>query len=429
MKQSLYNILIPYTDDRMVLFNGISKRFFFISNNNADELEEVMSDVRVYEKDSRYSNLINILKKNGFIVNIEKDERVMLENMYYRYRDSQSYSLLILSTYSCNFSCWYCVQKHNASFLNDIIVKKIYKHIEQYLHTKNISSFHISWFGGEPLLNFEKVKDICRFSKDLCHKFNIAYSNGITTNASLISRDMAKEMRILSFKNFQITIDGDKESHNKTRYNSIYPDSFSTILNNITMLVEEIPNADIAIRFNYTKNNLSPSLPEDVDKIIGKVKQNVKLLFRKVWQEENTIELNKMLRDIIIKFSNMGYEFLHEYDDMKLTSCYVEKRHYNAIFPDGTVDKCSNRDMSLTRGELFDNGNIVWHNTPKEIDINIFSTKSDCYDCRYLPLCLGPCPRSRENVEMTSGIKCVYPNKDFTFFENIKNYVTFKHTK
>lgn len=149
----------------------------------------------------------------------------------------------------------------------------------------------------------------------------------------------------------------------------------------------------------------------------------MKLLFRKVWQEPDSIELSDKLRVILSEFQEKGYKILHDFDNLKLTSCYVEKTHYNAIFPDGTIDKCSNKDMSKTRGFLLENGDIKWKTEPAENKINIFNYPSECIDCIYLPLCMGPCPRNRETLIYNSKIHCHFENKDQIFLEDIKTYV------
>lgn len=428
MKQSRYNIAIPYGEGRRLLFNGITKKFFFVSENNYDELNSVLSNPGHYLSDVNYEQLLSLLKENGFLTDVDNNEQETIERLFYNYRNSAVYSLMILTTYACNFSCWYCVQNHRAVFLNDETERRIIRHIKKYVNN-NIQEFNISWFGGEPLLNYMKIRNITLFAKNYCERQNIPFSCGITTNGSLITRKMAKEMNCLCFDSFQITIDGSKDKHNKTRFNNSISDSFSAILNNIVILTEEIPSANVSIRINYTHDNISDSFPDEVDQILCNVRDKVDLLFRKVWQEDNTHSLNDKLRRIIKKFSSMGYNILHDYDDIKLTSCYVEKKYYNAIFPDGTVDKCSNRDMSITRGRLTESGDIEWDCQPKEINTNIFSIKSDCSDCCYLPLCLGPCPRSREQMDIEKGIKCCYDNKDSVFIEDIKNYVTFKYNE
>ncbi len=237
---------------------------------------------------------------------------------------------------------------------------------------------------------------------------------------------MIQEMKDLGFANYQITIDGDPSHHNKVRFNQKVKDSFTLILTNIVTIAQVLPSAEITLRFNYTAQNLSQEMPVEVDKIIGPVKSSIKLMFRKVWQEQETSELNETLRKVMLQFVKMGYNIIHDYDDFKLTSCYVEKSHYNAVFPDGTVDKCSNRDLLSTRGRLQEDGDIFWNEMPTETRHNVFDEPSECKDCVYLPLCMGPCPRNRSQLTEDGRICCQHANKHEYFKDEILNYVTLK---
>ncbi len=423
MKTSRYNIFFDTSINETLVFNGMSKKFFSFSIENTPELRTILDFPDRYVNKEGYKDFLSVLNKNGFLIEDDVDELEQLRNLFEAYKETKVYSLMILTTYSCNFSCWYCVQKHKNKYLNVEIIENIKKHISKYIVENNIKAFQISWFGGEPLLNFGAIREICTFAQGFCNRNGISYSCGITTNGSLITSNMAIEMKKLGFKDFQITIDGTKEHHNRTRYNSSVQDSFTTILKNIKILAENIMEGAITIRFNYTHKNLDEIIVDQVDSVLFSVKDKVELLFRKVWQEPDTTELSTKLRSILRRFHQKGYKILHDYDSLKLTSCYVEQDHFHAVFPDGTIDRCSNRDMSETRGCLLENGDIMWKTIPKENEINIFNYPSDCLDCIYLPLCMGPCPVNRTTLIDKNRICCHYADRDQIFRDDIKNFV------
>lgn len=422
MKESRYNIFFETSPGETLVFNGMSKKFFLFSSKNIPELKTILESPNNYYIHEEYREFLDLLKSNGFLIEDGVDELRQIRKLFETYKEASGYSLMILTTYACNFSCWYCVQKHKNEYLNADTIEKIKKHISKYLIENNIKTFQISWFGGEPLLNFDAIRKICIFSQEFCDKHGIAYSCGITTNGSLITPNMAIEMKELGFKDFQITIDGTKENHNKTRYNKSIRDSFTTILENIKLLTKIIPKAEITIRFNYTHKNLDETMVDQVDSILFSSKNKVNLLFRKVWQEPESTELSNKLGIILSKFHKKGYKILHDYDNFKLTSCYVERTHYQAIFPNGTVDKCSNKDIAETRGYLLENGDIKWNSIPTENNINIFNYPSECVDCIYLPLCMGPCPRNRMAFIYKNKIHCQFENRNQVFLDDIKNF-------
>lgn len=426
MKKSRYNIFVEDSKEKVLVFNGMSKKYFSLSSKNIPELQTLLESPDKYYTQEQYKKFLSVLKDNGFLVDDSIDELDQLRQLFESYRDAKLYSLMILTTYACNFSCWYCVQNHKNVNLKAENIEKVKRHIARYLLENDIKTFQISWFGGEPLLNFDAIREIGTFAKDFCKQHKIDYSCGITTNGSLITREMAIEMRDLGFKDYQITIDGFKENHNNTRYNVSIRDSFSKILENIILLTTVIPDVEITVRFNYTHNNLDEIMVDQVDSILNSSKDKVELLFRKVWQEPDSIELTDKLSNILSQFQKKGYKILHDYDNLKLTSCYVEQTHYNSIFPDGTVDKCSNKDIGKTRGYLSENGEIIWNTVPMENNANIFNFPSDCRECIYLPLCMGPCPENRGKLLSGNKIRCHYENRNQIFLDDIRNFTIIK---
>ena len=422
MKQSRYNIFVEIYPDEVVVFNGVSKKFFTLSSKNIPELKAILDAPDNYANKVEYVEFLSLLKDNGFLIKKNTNELYQLRELFETYKEAEVYSLMILTTYVCNFSCWYCVQRHKKEYLNTETIEKIKKHISKYLIDNNLKAFHISWFGGEPLLNFEAISDICIFAQDFCSKHGISFTCGITTNGSLITEDMAISMKNLGFRDFQITIDGSKEMHNKIRYNNSIRDSFTEILDNIKILIDAIPNVCVTLRYNYTLKNLDEMIVEQINTHLSSSKDKIEILFRKVWQEPDSTELSNKVGAIMGRFIDNGYRIIHDYDNIKLTSCYVEQTHYNAIFPDGTVDKCSNKDISETRGFITESGDIMWEPEPTETKTNIFNYSSECVDCRYLPLCMGPCPANRASMPHDK-ICCYYEDRDQIFLNDIKNFV------
>lgn len=112
MKHSNYNIVVPLDLNRSIIFNSITKRFFTCSNYNIDNFCSVISSPNEYLSDIRYVKILTTLKNNGFIIEDEVDEIDILKTVYNKNIKDKEYSLTIMTTYACNFSCWYCVQNH-----------------------------------------------------------------------------------------------------------------------------------------------------------------------------------------------------------------------------------------------------------------------------------------------------------------------------
>lgn len=83
-----------------------------------------------------------------------------------------------------------------------------------FLNSAYIKQKSISFYGGEPLLEFDLIKQCVEYSCSKCSSNNIEFH--MTTNASLLTEDM---LRFFHKHNFYITIsiDGYEEYHNKNR--------------------------------------------------------------------------------------------------------------------------------------------------------------------------------------------------------------------
>ncbi|MCD8186507.1 MAG: radical SAM protein, partial [Rikenellaceae bacterium] len=128
------------------------------------------------------------------------------------------------------------------------ILKKIPGHQRNRLLESYAPSF--TFWGDEPLTNFELLKEIVRYVRSLgwkthgIHKINYA----LVTNFTVLNDQI---IDFLLENNFylQVSLDGDRQEHDR---NQVYPDgqgSFDDVLGNLQRLVERFPE--------YAKNNLT----------------------------------------------------------------------------------------------------------------------------------------------------------------------------
>lgn len=105
--------------------------------------------------------------------------------------------------------------------------------------------------------------------------------------------------------------------------------------------------------------------------------------------------------------------------------CYAEKEHFNTIFQNGEVDKCSNLNNGERRGFLDENGKIVWKKDLLEYANHQFPYSNVCSECRHLPVCMGACPVLRRiRVEQSVPFECIFENPGKSIQESIRGYVS-----
>ncbi|MBD5196401.1 MAG: radical SAM protein [Bacteroidales bacterium] len=410
MRSSNYNYIIP-EQDGYLFFNGITGASFKVQSKNKDAFVSIIDNPDLNY--SKFGNFIDRMLNQGFIVSDDTDENELIRKKYELNRCPGLYEVMILPTYQCNLRCWYCTQEHANQWLSDESVVKIKKRIEYILRREDVNQFHLTWFGGEPLLSYDRILEISQWAKDFCEALNKSFFSSITTNGTLLNKERIDKLKELGFGHYQITIDGDRLTHNKIKVlgsNS----AFDVTISNIAELAK---HTQCTLRFNYTKDNLKPhEIIEDLkNRIPEEVRGNITIALYKVWQEsgenvnpEDVKLLAKLARDSKFKAHLQSTGM-----------CYADYKYFDCIFPNGKVGKCDNADPESEHvcGIISDDGEVTWENEDCNSLPGIFDPKIDaaeCVECRYLPVCWGPCPKRREEMMDKYGkVTCMYNgNKD-----------------
>ena len=130
---------------------------------------------------------------------------------------SNKYITLVL-THQCNLRCTYCYEKHKD---NNVMTFETAKSILSYEMILNdgTENVEIDLFGGEPLLEFDLIKDIVEWSKTQVWSKNFIFF--IVTNGVLLTREI-KEWLKENTRYIQagLSLDGTKKMHDINRCNS-----------------------------------------------------------------------------------------------------------------------------------------------------------------------------------------------------------------
>lgn len=120
---------------------------------------------------------------------------------------------------ACNLACKYCFGSEGEYADKGVMSKQVAFDSIDYIieHSGNIQELHITFFGGEPLLCFELIKQIVEYckNKELVSGKKFKYS--MTTNGTLLN-DEINQFIIKNRIGTMISIDGDCEQQNAKRY-------------------------------------------------------------------------------------------------------------------------------------------------------------------------------------------------------------------
>lgn len=131
--------------------------------------------------------------------------------------ETKKFHLSIVLTNQCNLNCVYCYESHKAH--RHIEVQKVKDIVSEYLNSNEYEEVEIDFFGGEPFIEFNTIKEVCEWvwSKNWKNKY-IFFA---TTNGVLVHGEIKEWLRQHK-KNFwaSLSLDGTRESHNMNRSNS-----------------------------------------------------------------------------------------------------------------------------------------------------------------------------------------------------------------
>lgn len=233
MKYSSYNSEISIADKHTLLYNALSGKFVVVRDKilHADT-------IGLQELKGLYPSLFEQLCSIQFIIEDSVDElKILKERIAKADNNSDEFILHINPTLDCNFRCWYCYENHiPRSLMSQETLENTKNFISRTLANEQIRHFELGFFGGEPLLHFHKVAaPIIEHTRSACRERNVALHVHFTTNGSLLTDAIAELLSKVPC-GFQITLDGGKEKHDKTRFHKSGKGSFDQIILNILRL-------------------------------------------------------------------------------------------------------------------------------------------------------------------------------------------------
>jgi uncharacterized protein len=164
------------------------------------------------------------------------------------------FNLILLPTERCNFRCTYCYEDFAIGRMTPMIVSAVKRLLERRIPA--LDTLAVSWFGGEPLLAKDIVLDVGTFVHELCIKHGIKLLAHVTTNSYLLSAALLEELMRVSIREFQITLDGDQEWHDRTRVLANGGGTFEKLWTNLQSYRGVSGAFQIALRLHVHQDNV-----------------------------------------------------------------------------------------------------------------------------------------------------------------------------
>lgn len=282
--------------------------------------------------------------------------------------------LIILPTEQCNFRCTYCYEDFEIGMMKRNTVDAIKKLLEKRL--PKLQSLSLSWFGGEPLMAKNIVSELSGFAQSECASAGIRFTSSMTTNAFGLDRATFDNLVQLDVRDYQISIDGDEEEHNKTRKLANGKGSFKKIWANLLALRESTEQFVVMLRVHVHKENT-----ESIKQLLPKMQEafgddpRFTIFLKAVgdWggNTVKSMELIKKPQEIIaelkVQLQELGWFNARPQvagNNASISMCYASKPNSFVIRADGNLAKCTVA-FSDTRnhvGHINDDGTLEIEN-------------------------------------------------------------------
>lgn len=369
---------------------------------------------KIVKKLSTKYNIEDIKEAYSEILSLYNNNLLFSQDIYGDYADTAVESpikaLCLHIAHDCNLRCKYCfASTGDFGTGRKLMPLETGKAAIDFLLAKSVGrqNLEVDFFGGEPLMNFEVVKEIVNYARSKEDEYEKKFRFTITTNGMLLTDDkidfINKEM-----SNVVLSIDGRPEVNDKMRVRADGSGSYNKITEGYKRLVEKRGDKEYYVRGTYTKYNLDFS--EDVihlynigfnqisvEPVIEDKSHSYAITEDDLEQIYN--EYDKLADKITeIKKNNGKINFFHFMIDLDQGPCVIKRlrgcgsgNEYVAVTPDGDIYPCH----QFVGHEEYKMGNLYNNTFNQDIKkefagCHVYS-KTSCRDCWAKFYCSGGC--------------------------------------
>ena len=334
-------------------------------------------------------------------------------------------ALCLHVAHTCNLNCSYCFASQGKYHGDRALMSfEVGKRALDFLieNSGNRRNLEVDFFGGEPLMNWQVVKDLVKYARSVEKEHNKNFRFTLTTNGMLIDDDVI-EFANKEMSNVVLSLDGRKEIHDLTRVDYAGNGSYDTIVPKFKQMVESREGKNYYMRGTFTHAN--PDFTKDVfhmadmgftelsmepvvsaqDDPAALTKEDLEIV-----KEQYEILAKEMIKR---KKEGRGFTFYHYMIDLTEGPCIYKRisgcgsgTEYMAVTPWGDLYPC-HQFVGEEKYKLGDIWNGVTNNDLREDfrSCNAYARK-ECADCWAKLYCSGGCAANAYHA--TGSIRGIY---------------------
>ena len=360
----------------------------------ADDIEEIFQDIEE-------------LKKEGKLFSEDKFKDLQID---IKARPTQLKALCLHIAHDCNMCCKYCFAGEgeysgDRSLMSFEVGKRALDFlIEQSGSRKNLE---VDFFGGEPLLNFDVVKQLVAYARSIEKEKGKNFRFTLTTNGVLLN-DEVMEWANKECYNVVLSLDGRKETNDRMRRTRNDKGTYDLILPKFQKMAKERNQQGYYIRGTYTHYNtdFANDILHLADLGFEQLAMEPVVTDPKMDYALQESDIPKLMDQYDLLAKEMckrnregkGFTFFHYMIDLEGGPCIYKRisgcgvgTDYMAVTPWGDLYPCHQfvGDEKFLLGNVFDgvkNTDIV-----NEFKLcNVYSREA-CQDCFAKLYCSGGC--------------------------------------
>lgn len=351
------------------------------------------------------------LKKAGQLFSEDDFEDELAAHITINNRKPVIKALCLHIAHDCNLRCRYCfASTGDFGTKRTLMSAEIGKKAIDFLIGKSGTrrNLEVDFFGGEPLLNFDTVKQIVEYAREKESKTGKNFRFTITTNAVLLNEENKKFINE-NMGNVVLSIDGRPEVNDRMRTRIDGRGTYSDILPKIEDMADSRGQDRYYVRGTFTRENLDFSRDVlhladlgfkqiSVEPVVAAKDTGFDI------RQENLPQLFSEYESLVLEYVNRhkesrGFNFFHFMMDLDHGPCVIKRlkgcgsgHEYLAVTPEGDLYPCH----QFVGMEQFKMGNVK---SSTDIDMTIrdmfakqtIYSKPDCKECWARFFCSGGC--------------------------------------
>ena len=439
MAASIFNLRVPLANDDVFLMNTLTDAQVIVSADAAALLDGA---VNVSALDHEAREAFDLLVDNGFITPGREYDRQSLNNYLEQVtNDTSELNITVLTTLQCNFACDYCFQGDHGDYnkfadkMSMETAVRVGDWIERELDKVRPEKLVLTFFGGEPLLNLPVMYYLAERLWQATAERGVQQLVSIITNGLLLTEEIVDRMMPFGLKGVKITLDGDRDTHNRMRPLRGGQGTFDRIVENMRKIAGK---CKIAIGGNFDASSVEsfPALLEFLKELefsdrfakvafkpvvrsaedagaVAKSKPALKGILPLIPVSANGAPL-KPLGGTCMTSAGAGTastcDSCHTLDDQMTFlrdevrragfntpdgvhngPCHVHIKHAHTVGPDGSLYACPGftGEKGMSTGHI-DDRRDPWRERALE-QFDRLSPWNECGDCAFIPVCAGGC--------------------------------------